>query len=101
MVVVETEVVVGRSEVVDELLDTCRVVVVGLGNSEALVVVVVVEVIDGSTVVVDVLEIMSDVVEDSTTEVVETCVEVTDETTDVVVSEVVVTEDDSEIVEEM
>lgn len=98
--VVETEVVVGRSEVVDELLDTCRVVVVGLGNSEALVVVVV-EVIDGSTVVVDVLEIMSDVVEDSTTEVVETCVEVTDETTDVVVSEVVVTEDDSEIVEEM
>lgn len=100
MVVVETEVVVGRSEVVDELLDTCRVVVVGLGNSEALVVVVV-EVIDGSTVVVDVLEIISDVVEDSTTEVVETCVEVTDETTDVVVSEVVVTEDDSEIVEEM
>ena len=100
MVVVETEVVVGRSEVVDELLDTCRVVVGGLGNSEALVVVVV-EVIDGSTVVVDVLEIMSDVVEDSTTEVVETCVEVTDETTDVVVSEVVVTEDDSEIVEEM
>ena len=100
MVVVETEVVVGRSEVVDELLDTCRVVVVGLGNSEALVVVVV-EVIDGSTVVVDVLEIISDVVEDSTTEVVETCVEVTDETPDVVVSEVVVTEDDSEIVEEM
>jgi len=100
VVVVETEVVVGRSEVVDELLDTCRVVVVGLGNSEALVVVVV-EVIDGSTVVVDVLEIISDVVEDSTTEVVETCVEVTDETTDVVVSEVVVTEDDSEIVEEM
>lgn len=98
--VVETEVVVGRSEVVDELLDTCRVVVVGLGNSEALVVVVD-EVIDGSTVVVDVLEIISDVVEDSATEVVESCVEVTDGTTNVVVSEVVVTEDDSEIVEEM